>query len=196
MIQKIIKINSEKCDACGACVSACHEGAIVIKNGKATLNQVNLCDGLGNCLPVCPTGAISFEEIMVPEPAKQLDSTRPNQWPLQIKLTPIHSTYFENANLLIAADCTAFRYSKFHEDFMKDTILLIGCPKLDNIDYSEKLAQIIAENSIKSLRAARMEVPCCGGIEWALSEALKKSGKSLALQIITLSIDGRVLEVR
>jgi ferredoxin len=186
MVRKI-KINPEKCDACGLCAAACHEGAIAIKNGKATLNQENLCDGLGHCLPACPAGAISFEEIPARTEA---------QWPLQIKLVPLNAPYFERADLLISADCAAYACRTFHEDFMRNRITLIGCPKLDNTDYSEKLARIIAGNSVSSLIAVRMEVPCCGGIERFLAEALKKSGKTLPMQVITLSIDGAARERR
>lgn len=195
MLRKIPTIDIEKCDACGLCVSACHEGAIAVKNGKAHLIHANLCDGLGNCLPVCPTGAIGFKETEHAECTARRE-TGPNRWPLQIKLVPVQTPYFENAALLIAADCSAYAYPRFHEEFMKDAVTLIGCPKLDNVDYGEKLSRVIAENSIESLTVARMEVPCCGGLEWALSEALKKSGKTLPLRVITLSIDGHVLEGR
>jgi ferredoxin len=195
MMRKIVKIDAERCNACGLCVSACHEGAIAIKNGKAALTEARYCDGLGNCLPLCPTGAISVEEADAPEFALPPEPTL-KHWPLQIKLVPFKAPYFENAGLLIAADCGAYAYERFRHEFMRERITLIGCPKLDAVDYSEKLARIIQENAVASLAAVRMEVPCCGGIEGALLEGLKKSGKSLPVHIITLSIDGRILERR
>jgi len=191
MIRQIIKIDEEKCDGCGLCVSACHEGAIGLVNGKAKLLSDEYCDGFGNCLPVCPTEAISFEEREAPEfslPPKQ------HQWPLQIKLVPVSAPFFENAKLLIAADCTAFTHPGFYKDFIEGKTTLIGCPKLDEGDYSEKLTIIIRENNIKSITVARMEVPCCGGIEHAVKTALQNSGKFIPWQIVTISIEGKVLD--
>ncbi len=232
MIRKIIKIDEDKCNGCGLCVSACHEGAIGLVDGKAKLLRDDYCDGLGNCLPVCPTEAISFEERDAaefdeaavnknmankePEPlacgcagthAKALNredsqSSRPqtsaqthlNQWPVQIKLVSPNAKYFDNAHLLVAADCTAYAYGNFHNDYMKNKITIIGCPKLDDIDYTEKLASIIKMNNIKSVTVVRMEVPCCGGIENAVKAALQNSGKFLPWQVVTISTDGRILE--
>lgn len=234
MIRKIIKIDSEKCNGCGACAAACHEGAIEMINGKAVLTKENYCDGLGDCLPACPTGAITFEEREAPAydemavkqakmkkedmtltcgcPGTQSKSLNRNekacdiheapawvtsklaQWPVQIKLVPVNAPYFDNANLLIAADCTAYAYGNFHNDFIKNRITLIGCPKLDMVDYTEKLTAIIANNNIKSVTVVRMEVPCCGGIEYATKEAIKNSGKFLPWQVVTISTDGRILE--
>lgn len=243
MIRQIIKIDEELCNGCGACASACHEGAIAMMNGKAKLIRDDYCDGLGNCLPVCPTNAISFEEreaaeydekaveenqkkkeqakssggchtggcpgsaakalkreiqdMQAVEPAQSTQSTMKSelmQWPVQIKLVPVNAPYFENANLLIAADCTAYAYANFHQDFIKNHITVVGCPKLDEGDYSEKLTAIIKNNNIKSVKIVRMEVPCCGGIQNAAIQALKNSDKMIPWQVITISCDGKILE--
>ena len=217
MIRKIIKIDEEKCNGCGACAAACHEGAIEMINGKARLTREDYCDGLGDCLPACPAGAISFEEREAPayneaavlasrqqniRPASPLAplacdcpgpaAGRLSQWPVQIKLVPIKAPYYENASLLIAADCTAYAYGNFHQDFIRDRITLIGCPKLDEGNYTDKLTQIIAGNNIKSVTVVRMEVPCCGGLENAVRRALKASGKSIPCQVAVISTDGRI----
>ncbi|MBP3413905.1 MAG: 4Fe-4S binding protein [Clostridia bacterium] len=232
MIRKIIKIDEDRCNGCGACAAACHEGAIEMINGKAKLTREDYCDGLGDCLPTCPTNAISFEQREAPayneaavQQAKQKkagedlpcgcpgtrskaikrDVSMPfgksvsaasqlSQWPCQIKLVPVNAPYFEEANLLIAADCTAFAYGNFHNDFIRNHITLIGCPKLDEGDYAEKLTRIIAENNIKSVKIVRMEVPCCGGIENAVKRALQASGKFIPWQVVTISTDGKILE--
>ena len=200
MIRRIIRIDTEKCNGCGACARACHEGAIDIIDGKAMLTRENYCDGLGDCLPECPTGAITFEEREAPAydeaavlAAKQskLTDSQLAQWPCQIKLVPVSAPYFKGADLLIAADCTAYAYKDFHEDYMKGRITLIGCPKLDDVDYSVKLTEILKFNDIKSVTLLRMEVPCCGGLQMAAQKALQDSGKSIPLQVVTLSIDGR-----
>ena len=231
MIRKIIRIDQEKCNGCGACAKACHEGAIEMINGKACLTREDYCDGLGDCLPACPVDAISFEEREAPAydeqavlsakkakdkplpcgcpgtnakairreacdaPSVQSPVTsRLNQWPVQIKLVPVNAPYFENANLLIAADCTAYAYGNFHSEFMKNHITLIGCPKLDEGDYAEKLTKIFSENNIRSVTIVRMEVPCCGGIENAVKRALMASGKFIPWRVVTISTDGRVLD--
>ena len=245
MIRKIIHIDEEKCNGCGICANACHEGAIEIVDGKAKLMREDFCDGLGDCLPGCPTGAITFEEREAPEydeaavaKAKEMKAmqekmkkegmsiphggcpgsmmrqmNRDNEegeqstaapqatltsqlvnWPLQIKLAPVNAPYFDGAKLLIAADCTAYSYASFHSDFIKGKVTLIGCPKLDSIDYSEKLTQIIAGNDIKSVTIVRMEVPCCGGLEMAAKKALQASGKFIPWQVVTISIDGKILD--
>lgn len=232
MIRKIIKIDEKKCNGCGACAAACHEGAIEMVNGKAKLTREDYCDGLGDCLPACPTDAISFEEREAPAydeaavlkakakktgeklpcgcPGTQSKSLKRDysvqtpksvsitsqlmQWPCQIKLVPVNAPYFEDANLLIAADCTAYAYGNFHNEFIRNHITLIGCPKLDEGDYSEKLTQIIARNNIKSVKVVRMEVPCCGGIENAVKRALMASGKFIPWQVITISTDGKIIE--
>ncbi len=278
MTRQIIKIDAEKCNGCGLCVSACHEGAIGLKEGKATLLRDDYCDGLGNCLPVCPTGAITFEqreaaaydEAAVMENMKNkaegaskegtdekmaANAPRPvitqpaggcpgsaartfdrpagapartvayagggcpgsaarslapsgapatanaaqnrvselRQWPVQLKLVPVRAPYFDGAHLLIAADCTAYAYAGFHEDFIRNKITVIGCPKLDTGDYAEKLAAIIAENDIQSVTIVRMEVPCCGGLAHAATEALKASGKFIPWHVVTVSTDGQIL---
>lgn len=237
MVRKIIKIDENKCNGCGACAAACHEGAIEMIDGKAVLTREDYCDGLGDCLPECPTGAISFEEreapaydeaavlsakqkkmreqgVKIPHAgcpgmqvrqmarpkAEPVPSHRPagvsqlGQWPCQIKLAPVNAPYFNGAKLLIAADCTAYAYANIHEDFMKGKITLIGCPKLDSIDYSEKLAEIIRSNDIKSVTILRMEVPCCGGLEMAAKKALQDSGKFIPWQTVTVSIDGKMID--
>lgn len=232
MIRKIIKIDEEKCNGCGACALACHEGAIEMIDGKAKLTRENYCDGLGDCLPACPTDAITFEEREAPayDEAAVLASKQQKgmqhtpggcpgmrsmslkketpvetktesvaesclmQWPVQIKLVPVQAPYFEGRNLLIAADCTAYAYGNFHNDFMKNHITLIGCPKLDAGDYTEKLTEIIRLNNIKSVTVARMEVPCCGGIENAVKRALQESGRFIPWRVVTISTDGKLLE--
>ncbi len=236
MIRRIIKIDEEKCNGCGLCVTACHEGAITLENDKAKLLRDDYCDGLGDCLPVCPTGAISFEEreaapydeaaVMarvgqipkaplpcgcpgsnartieravddstnaVPETAKHMVS-RLRQWPVQIKLVPVNAPYFEGAHLLIAADCVAYAHGNFHNEFMRNKITIIGCPKLDAEDYSEKFTAILQSNNIKSVTVVRMEVPCCGGIENAVITALTQCGKMIPWQVVTITTDGRILE--
>ncbi|MCR4963677.1 MAG: 4Fe-4S binding protein [Firmicutes bacterium] len=232
MIRKIIKIDEEKCNGCGACAAACHEGAIEMINGKARLTREDYCDGLGDCLPACPADAISFEEREAPAydeaavlaakkkkaepplacgcpgtqvktlhrpndaaaPASVSDNSQLRQWPVQIKLVPAKAPYFENANLLIAADCTAYAYGNFHRDFIRNRITLIGCPKLDSVDYTEKLTAILRDNNIKSVTIVRMEVPCCGGLEQAAKQALQASGKFIPWQVVTISTDGNILE--
>ena len=212
MIRKIIQIDEEKCNGCGACAEACHEGAIGMVNGKAKLLRDDYCDGLGDCLPTCPTGAISFverEAAAYDEKAVQENMRRKNgldlsyaplgagsqlgQWPCQIKLIPINAPCFDGARLLIAADCCAYAYARMHGDFMRGKITLIGCPKLDGIDYSEKLTQIIQDNNIQSVTIVRMEVPCCGGLESAAKRALQASGKSIPCEVATISVDGKIL---
>ena len=236
MKRRIIEIDRETCNGCGACADACHEGAIAMVDGKAALMRDDYCDGLGDCLPACPTGAISFvereaaaydeqavlahkQEKMRAE-GKSLPCGCPGsrsrriehaqtdggeaplreavshlaQWPVQIKLAPVNAPYFSGAKLLIAADCTAYAYAAFHERFIKGHITLIGCPKLDAVDYSEKLTEILLRNDIKSVTVVRMDVPCCGGLEHAAKTALQKSGKFLPWQVVTLSTDGRILD--
>ena len=236
MIRKIIHIDEEKCNGCGACAEACHEGAIGMSNGKAKLLRDDYCDGLGDCLPACPVNAISFtereaaeyNEQAVLENKKKLKSEKPQhhggcpghrlmkfnrehntepeqhlsefrpvsqlgQWPCQIKLVPVNAPYFNKAKLLIAADCTAYAYANMHDEFMRDKITIIGCPKLDETDYSNKLTEIISINDIQSVTIVRMEVPCCGGLEYAAKTALQNSGKFIPWQVITISTDGRIL---
>lgn len=229
MIRKIIKIDENKCNGCGLCAAACHEGAIGMVNGKAQLLRDDYCDGLGDCLPACPTGAITFEEReaaaydeaavkarmakagKVPPAggcpgsnAHAIKRTAPAeaangrselmQWPVQIKLAPINAPYFDHAHLLISADCAAYAHAGFHGRFMRNKVTLIGCPKLDEGDYSEKLTAILAQNNIKSVTVVRMEVPCCGGIQNAVISALKNSGKMIPWQVVTISTDGNILD--
>ncbi len=257
MIRKIIHIDEEKCNGCGLCAEACHEGAIDIIDGKAKLVREHFCDGFGDCLPNCPTGAISFEEREAPaydeaavkasqnrktdgmtgsqhikaeekkmsemnpemqphkggcpgsammhfkkkeetQPQEDVRTERPaselGQWPCQIKLLPERAPFFDGAKLLIAADCTAYAYANMHGDFMRGKITLIGCPKLDAVDYTDKLATIISNNDIKSVTIVRMEVPCCGGLQRAAENALKSSGKFIPWQVVTISRDGRILD--
>ena len=244
MVRKIININEEKCNGCGACAAACHEGAIGMVDGKAKLLRDDYCDGLGDCLPTCPTGAIRFiekdtlaydeaavkanlakkqEEAGKEQAAGAADphafhgcpgsrvmslkkqtaadaapaGAMPSQltnWPVQIKLAPVNASYFDNADLLVAADCTAFAYGNFHRDFIQNRVTLIGCPKLDMVDYTEKLEAIITQNEIKSLTILRMEVPCCGGLETAAKTALKNSGKFLPWNVVTISTEGEILK--
>lgn len=201
MIRKIIHIDEDKCNGCGLCAGACHEGAIEIIDGKAKLVREHFCDGLGDCLPSCPTGAITFEEREAPAydekavmQAKQEKRKKLSNWPMQIKLAPLQAPYFDGADLLIAADCTAYAYAEFQKQFVEDRVVLIGCPKLDAVDYSEKLKEIISNNRIKSVIIVRMEVPCCGGIEMAAKRALQESGKIIPWQVVTISVDGTILK--
>lgn len=218
MIRKIIHIDQEKCNGCGDCANACHEGAIQMVDGKAALIRDDYCDGLGDCLPACPTGAITFEEreaaaydheavqkhlaaqgkvsreSQLSHQAKAPQESQLSQWPVQIQLAPVNAPYFQGAHLLIAADCTAYAYANFHQRFIRNHITLIGCPKLDPVDYTEKLTEIIRGNDIKSLTIVRMEVPCCGGIQHAATQALKASGKFIPWQVVTVKIDGTILE--
>lgn len=208
MIRKIIKIDQQKCNGCGICAEACHESAIAMADGKAQLIRDDYCDGLGNCLPVCPTGAITFEErealpfdeaavkkIMREKEAQsqaRTDVSALRQWPVQIKLVAPNASFLQNADVLIAADCTAYAYAGFHQKFMREKVTLIGCPKLDAVDYSEKLTEIFKQNNTQSVTVTRMVVPCCGGIEYAVREAIEQSGKQIPCEIVTLDTDGRI----
>ena len=240
MKRRIIEIDRNKCNGCGACAAACHEGAIAMVDGKAQLMRDDYCDGLGDCLPACPTGAIAFvereavaydEKAVMDNKRKKMQEkmrkegmtlpcgcpgsqskkiehaecagaavshaepvSRLSQWPVQIKLVPVNAPYFDGAKLLIAADCTAYAYAAFHERFIRGHITLVGCPKLDGVDYSEKLTEIIRNNDIKSVTVVRMEVPCCGGLEHAAKTALQRSGKFIPWQVVTISTDGRILD--
>lgn len=238
MVRKIIHIDEDKCNGCGICATACHEGAIEIIDGKAKLVREHFCDGFGDCLPGCPTGAITFEEREAPaydEAAvmkakqekmqkegmqiphggcpgsrmRQMNRSETSQtqiaapvamtsqlsnWPVQIKLAPVQAPYFAGAKLLIAADCTAYAYANFHQEFIRGKVTLIGCPKLDSVDYSEKLTEIIRNNDIQSVTIVRMEVPCCGGLEMAAKKALQESGKFIPWNVVTISIDGNILD--
>lgn len=194
MIRKIIQIDEEKCNGCGACATACHEGAIGMVDGKAKLLRDEYCDGLGDCLPTCPTGAISFVEREAAFASTAPQESQLRQWPVQIKLVPVNAPWFDGAKLLVAADCTAYAYANFHQDFLKGHITLVGCPKLDAVDYSVKLTEIIRNNDIRSVTVVRMEVPCCGGIEVAVKTALQNSGKFIPWNVVTIATDGSILE--
>lgn len=196
MIRRIIQIDEEKCNGCGACAAACHESAIGMVDGKAKLLRDDYCDGLGDCLPACPTGAITFverEAAAYDEAAVIRNQRSLQQWPVQIKLVPTSAPYFDGAKLLIAADCTAYAYASFHEDFKNEKIVLVGCSKMDSVDYSEKLEEIIRSNNITEVTIVRMEVPCCGGLEMAVKRALQNSGKFIPWQVATISVDGKIL---
>ncbi len=252
MKRKIIEIDGAKCNGCGACVTACHEGAIALVDGKAKLMRDDYCDGFGDCLPTCPTGAITFttreaaaydekavEEnkrrkaadraassphaeaspvrppaggcpgarfrnmaarpASVPAPAPSPSGTGTvaselRQWPVQLKLVPVTAPIFKGAKLLIAADCSAYAYANFHRDFIRDHVVVVGCPKLDATDYSEKLTEILRSNDIASVHIVRMEVPCCGGLALAAQRALQRSGKMIPWRVTILSVDGQVVE--
>ena len=223
MIRRIITIDKDRCNGCGLCAKACHEGAIGMVEGKAALLREDYCDGLGDCLPACPTGAITFEEREAPAyneaavlaakkakeaplpcgcPGSACQSVTPavsevpgqlRNFPIQIKLAPVQAPWYEGAHLLIAADCTAYAYGDFHRRFIQGKITLIGCPKLDSVDYSEKLAAIFSENNIQSVTVVRMQVPCCGGLPFAVKNAMAQSGKDIPLQVVTVTADGRIL---
>lgn len=228
MIRRIIEIDDSKCNGCGACAAACHEGAIAMVNGKAKLMRDDYCDGLGDCLPACPTGAITFVEreaaaydeaaVLAAKAQKEKElpcgcpgsaakaiqrqdspaarvyqQSQLRQWPVQIKLAPVNAPWFDGAKLLVAADCTAYAYANFHQDFIKGHITLVGCPKLDAVDYAVKLAEILRSNDIHSITVVRMEVPCCGGIEYAVKRALQDSGKCIPWDVVTISTDGHIV---
>ena len=229
MIRKIIQIDHQKCNGCGACAAACHEGAIAMVEGKAQLMRDDYCDGLGDCLPACPTGAISFvvreaaaydEAAVLAAKAKKAETlpcgcpgtaakaihrqqapaacapqqSQLRQWPVQIKLAPVNAPWFDGADVLVAADCTAYAYGNFHQEFIRGRVTLVGCPKLDSVDYAEKLTEILRNNAIRSVTVVRMEVPCCGGMVNAVKKALQLSGRSIPCQVVTISTDGRILK--
>ena len=229
MIRKIIQIDHHKCNGCGACAAACHEGAIAMVEGKAQLMRDDYCDGLGDCLPACPTGAISFvvreaaaydEAAVLAAKAKKEEKlpcgcpgtaakaihrqqapaacapqqSQLRQWPVQIKLAPVNAPWFDGADVLVAADCTAYAYGNFHQEFIRGRVTLVGCPKLDSVDYAEKLTEILRNNAIRSVTVVRMEVPCCGGMENAVKKALQQSGKSIPCNVVIISTDGRILK--
>ena len=221
MVRRIIEIDEDKCNGCGLCADACHEGAIGIIDGKAQLLRDDYCDGLGDCLPACPENAISFvhreaaaydegavaakkaaacpgtaAKVLSPAPAPELPGmdSQLRQWPVQIKLLPAKAPWFDGAKLLVAADCTAYAYANFHRDFIRNHITLVGCPKLDSIDYSVKLTEIIQHNNIRSVTVVRMEVPCCGGLEFAVKKALQDSGKFIPWNVVTISTDGKIID--
>jgi len=227
MIRRIITIDEEKCNGCGLCAKACHEGAIGMVDGKAKLLREDYCDGLGDCLPACPMNAITFVEreapaydeaaVLAAKKAKEEKkhtgcpgsacksipvapcaasapmASRLRNWPVQIKLAPINAAYFDGADLLIAADCTAYAYGNFHSKFMEGKVTLIGCPKLDAVNYADKLTQIFAQNDIRSITLTRMTVPCCGGLAFAVKNAIAASGKDIPLNIVTISPDGQIM---
>ncbi len=220
MVRRIINIDRDKCTGCGLCAGACHEGAISMVDGKAVLTREDFCDGLGDCLPACPAGAITFveretaaydrEAVMkakaspaggcpgsaareIKAPGEPGRASCLSQWPVQIKLAPPSAPYYGGCRLLIAADCTAYAYAAFHRDYMDGRVTLVGCPKLDGVDYSIKLTRILAENDVRDVTLARMEVPCCGGLEYALKKAVSESGKAVPVTVDVISIRGELL---
>lgn len=222
MLRKIISIEQEMCDGCGLCVEACHERAIGIVDGKATLLREDYCDGLGDCLPACPQNAITFVEKealeydeealeetsecetceIEEEPIVSFESLQDvveeyselTQWPVKIQLAAVNASFFENADLLIAADCAAYAYAGFHQKFMQDRVTLIGCTKLSDYDYVEKLTNIFKENDIQSICIVKMEVYCCRGIEKVVMKAIDASEKDIPVQVVTISADGRIID--
>ncbi len=228
MIRTIIHIDEDKCNGCGLCARACHEGAIGMVGGKARLLREDYCDGLGDCLPACPTGAITFVQreaaaydeaavlrakaaaeghtgcpgsaarVLHPAPAAPAgpDGELPSQlrqWPVQLKLVSPLTPWLRGAHLLVAADCAAFAHGDFHRTFLRGRAVLIGCPKLDMVDYTDKLAQIFAVNDPASVTVVRMQVPCCGGIQRAVEQALERSGCKAPCRVVTLSAEGAVV---
>lgn len=237
MIRKIVHIDEEKCNGCGACAAACHECAIVMIDGKAKLIRDDYCDGLGDCLPACPADAIRIIEreaaaydheavtarvaalkaspavdeapasphtsaghdaccpSAVSETASCCKESCLKQWPVQLKLAPVRAPFFAGCRLLIAADCTAYAYGNFHQDFIKDHVTLIGCPKLDAVSYTDKLAEIFRQNEIAEITVTRMTVPCCGGMSVAAAQAIAASGKQIPLKIVTIDTDGTIVRI-
>lgn len=221
MKRTIIHIDAEACTGCGLCTSACHENAIGMVNGKAKLLREDFCDGLGDCLPTCPVGAITFEERDAPAydhaakgelpcgcPASRSHAIEPvsetelngepatsmlRQWPVQIKLVPVRALWLDGADLLLAADCTAYAYGAFHRDFIQGHVVLVGCPKLDQGDYAEKLTALLRENTVKTVTVARMEVPCCGGLQRAAEAAVAAAGRPIPLYVSVITVDGQVI---
>lgn len=198
-------LRDDYCDGLGDCLPACPAGAITFTEREAAAyDQAAVqAEKAGKKEPPacgCPgtharkisrtaaEGACENPET-APEPVSRL-----NQWPVQIKLVPVNAPYFDGAKLLVAADCTAYAYAGFHEKFMRGRITLIGCPKLDGVDYAEKLTEILRSNDIRSVTVVRMEVPCCGGLEYAVRTALQASGKFIPWQVVTVSADGKILD--
>jgi ferredoxin len=214
--RKIVNINENLCTGCGKCIPKCAEGALQIVDGKAKIIKEVYCDGLGACLGECPQGAITitereaepFDEKEVKEhlgrkttqtataniPA-DLTPQKP-QWPVKLNLVPIKAPFFENANLLLAADCAPIALRTFHDRLMSGKRIIIGCPKFDDArEYAQKLAEIFKQNNIASVTVTHMEVPCCTGLKWAVNKALELSGKKIPVKEYEIKIGGEIVEL-
>jgi ferredoxin len=203
--RKIVKIDEVKCNGCGLCIPNCSQGAIQIIDNKARLISDLFCDGLGACLNYCPKGAITIEEREAHPVGLHLEALK-NQssifaspqlknWPVQISLVPPQAPYLNNADFLIAADCVPFAYPAFHQDLLRGKVLLVGCPKLDDLNfYQDKITQILKNNKVKSVTYAHMEVPCCFGLIKVIQSAISDSGKKISFEEVTISIKGEKIQ--
>ena len=198
-------LRDDYCDGFGDCLPACPTGAItfvereaaaydeeaVLANQRKKAGENKSAHHMSGG---CPGSRMRQMKRETTAPTENKMESQLQQWPVQIKLVPPQAPYFEGAKLLIAADCTAYAYANFHQDFIRGKVVLVGCPKLDSVDYSEKLEEIIQSNNISSMTVVRMEVPCCGGLEMAAKKALQNSGKFIPWQVVTISVDGKILD--